>query len=64
VSAKGRALAISRRNYRLHNSDVYYIESERTWENSKIYAIIDAISFIAVWIASILQNNTLVKLVK
>jgi hypothetical protein len=25
---KGRALAISRRNYRLHNSDVYYIESE------------------------------------
>jgi hypothetical protein len=25
---KGRALAISRRNYRLHNSDVYYVESE------------------------------------
>jgi hypothetical protein len=25
---KERAIAISRRNYRLHNSDVYYIESE------------------------------------
>jgi hypothetical protein len=25
---EGRALAISRRNYRLHNSDVYYVESE------------------------------------
>jgi len=25
---KERALAISRRNYRLHNSDVYYIESD------------------------------------
>ena len=25
---KGRAIAISRRNYRLHNSDVYYVESE------------------------------------
>jgi hypothetical protein len=25
---KGRALAISRRNYRLHNSNVYYVKSE------------------------------------
>ena len=25
---KGRALTISRRNYRLHNSNVYYVKSE------------------------------------